>query len=113
LQIVIARAHASAHFASMSVPLTLLGLLEREPSNGGEAEPGGGPDRKLYAITTAGAAVVGAWLTEPAEPGPHLDTALFAKVRMAARADSEERVTIRDRVGRLSAGARWGLLGCR
>ena len=72
----------------MSVPLTLLGLLEREPSHGydlkrdydtyfgrgkplpygqvyatlarlardgkavaGEAEPGGGPDRKRYAIT--------------------------------------------------------------
>src|SRR5438094_8199752 len=89
------------------VPLTLLGLLEREPSHGydlkrdydtyfgrgkplpygqvyatlarlardgkavaGEAEPGGGPDRKRYAITTAGAAEVGAWLAEPSEPEP-------------------------------------------
>jgi len=104
----------------VSVPLTLLGLLEREPSHGydlkrdydtyfgrgkplpygqvyatlgrlardgkavaGEAEPGGGPDRKRYAITTAGAAEVGAWLAEPSEPEPHLQTVLFAKVVLA------------------------------
>jgi len=104
----------------MSVPLTLLGLLEREPSHGydlkrdydryfgrgkplpygqvyatlarlardgkamaGEAEPGDGPDRKRYAITPAGTAEVEAWLTEPAEPEPHLQTVLFAKVVLA------------------------------
>jgi DNA-binding PadR family transcriptional regulator len=104
----------------VSVPLTLLGLLEREPSHGydlkrdydiyfgrskplpygqvyatlarlardgkavaGEAEPGGGPDRKRYAITPAGAAEVQAWLAEPAEPEPHLQTVLFAKVVLA------------------------------
>ena len=104
----------------MSVPLTLLGLLEREPSHGydlkrdydtyfgrgkplpygqvyatlarlardgkavaGEAEPGGGPDRKRYAITPAGTAEVEAWLTEPAEPEPHLQTTLFSKVVLA------------------------------
>ena len=104
----------------MSVPLTLLGLLEREPSHGydlkrdydryfgrgkplpygqvyatlarlardgkalaGPAEPGDGPDRKRYAITPAGTAEVEAWLTEPAEPEPHLQTVLFAKVVLA------------------------------
>ncbi len=104
----------------MSVPLTLLGLLEREPSHGydlkreydtyfgrgkplpygqvyatlarlardgkavaGEAEPGDGPDRKRYAITPAGTADVEAWLAEPAEPEPHLQTVLFAKVVLA------------------------------
>jgi DNA-binding PadR family transcriptional regulator len=104
----------------VSVPLTLLGLLEREPSHGydlkrdydtyfgrgkplpygqvyatlgrlardgkavaGEAEPGSGPDRKRYAITLAGAAEVEAWLSEPAEPEPHLQTALFTKVVLA------------------------------
>ena len=104
----------------MSVPLTLLGLLEREPSHGydlkreydtyfgrgkplpygqvyatlarlardgkavaGEAEPGDGPDRKRYAITPAGTAEVEAWLAEPAEPEPHLQTVLFAKVVLA------------------------------
>ena len=104
----------------MSVPLTLLGLLEREPSHGydlkrdfdtyfgrgkplpygqvyatlarlardgkavaGEAEPGGGPDRKRYAITAAGTAEVEAWLAEPSAPEPHLQTELFAKVVLA------------------------------
>jgi DNA-binding PadR family transcriptional regulator len=101
----------------MSVPLTLLGLLEREPSHGydlkrdydtyfgrgkalpfgqvyatlgrlardgkvlgGESEPGSGPDRKRYVITDVGRADVKAWLTEPIEPEPHLQTVLFAKV---------------------------------
>jgi DNA-binding PadR family transcriptional regulator len=101
----------------MSVPLTLLGLLEREPSHGydlkrdydaffghdkplpfgqvyatlgrlardgkvvvGEAEPGGGPDRKRYVITEQGATDVESWLAEPVEPEPHLQTVLFSKV---------------------------------
>jgi len=101
----------------MSVPLTLLGLLEREPSHGyelkrdydtyigrgrslpfgqvyatlarlardgkvlaGEIEPGAGPDRKRYAITELGKREVEAWLTDPIEPEPHLQTVLFAKV---------------------------------
>src|SRR5260221_957420 len=104
----------------MSVPLTLLGLLEREPSKGydlkrdydaffgrgkpipfgqvyatlarlardgkavpGDSEPGAGPDRKRYAITEQGAAEVEAWLVEPVEPEPHLQTVLFAKVTLA------------------------------
>jgi len=104
----------------VTVPLTLLGLLEREPSHGyelkrdydayfgrgkqlpfgqvyatlarlardglvtaGDAEPGGGPDRKRYAITDAGKGNVEAWLTEPVEPEPHLQTILFAKVVLA------------------------------
>jgi DNA-binding PadR family transcriptional regulator len=104
----------------VSVPLTLLGLLEREPSHGydlkrdydtyfgrgkqlpfgqvystlgrlardgkvegGEAEPGDGPDRKRYAITDVGRAEVDAWLADPVEPEPHLQTILFAKVTLA------------------------------
>ncbi len=104
----------------MSVPLTLLGLLEREPSHGydlkrdydeffgrgkplpfgqvyatlsrlardgkvvaGETEPGSGPDRKRYAITDRGVTEVEAWLGEPVEPEPHLQTVLFAKVVLA------------------------------
>src|SRR5919197_841088 len=104
----------------MSVPLTLLGLLEREPSHGydlkrnydalfgrgrplpfgqvyatlarlardgkvtaGQSEPGGGPDRKRYAITTAGRREVQAWLAEPVEAEPHLQTLLFTKVVLA------------------------------
>ncbi|MGH2717774.1 MAG: PadR family transcriptional regulator [Actinomycetota bacterium] len=101
----------------MSVPLALLGLLEREPSHGydlkreydeyfgrgkplpfgqvystlarlardgkvvaGESEPGSGPDRKRYAITEEGRADVAAWLAQPIEPEPHLQTLLFVKV---------------------------------
>lgn len=101
----------------MSVPLTLLGLLDREPSHGydlkreydsyfgrgkplpfgqvyatlarltrdgktlaGEAEPGAGPERKRYVITEVGKAEVEAWLAQPIEPEPHLQTELFAKV---------------------------------
>jgi DNA-binding PadR family transcriptional regulator len=101
----------------MSVPLTLLGLLEREPSHGydlkrdydtyfgrgktlpfgqvystlarlsrdgkvvmDEVAPGDGPDRKRYVITEVGATEVDAWLAEPVQPEPHLQTVLFAKV---------------------------------
>jgi DNA-binding PadR family transcriptional regulator len=104
----------------MSVPLALLGLLEREPSYGydlkrdydayfgrgkplqfsqvyatlarltrdgkvapGELEPGGGPDRKRYAITEAGKDEFEAWLRTPIEPEPHLQTDLFVKVVLA------------------------------
>jgi len=104
----------------MSVPLTLLGLLEREPSHGydlkraydtffgrgkqlpfgqvyatlgrlardgkvtaGDAEPGDGPDRKRYDITDTGRHDVDAWLADPVEPEPHLQTVLFAKVTLA------------------------------
>src|SRR5215470_4756880 len=97
----------------MSVPLTLLGLLEREPSHGYElkrdydvyfgrgkplpfgqvystlgrlardAEPGAGPDRKRYVITEAGATEFETWLTEPVTPEPHLQTVLFTKVVLA------------------------------
>ncbi|GAA0718155.1 PadR family transcriptional regulator [Dactylosporangium roseum] len=103
--------------AGMSVPLTLLGLLEREPSHGydlkrdydtffnrgkplpfgqvystlgrlardgkiviGEVEPGVGPERKRYVITELGATEVDAWLTEPVEAEPNLQTILFTKV---------------------------------
>jgi DNA-binding PadR family transcriptional regulator len=104
----------------VSVSLTLLGLLERQPSYGydlkraydayfargkplsfgqvyttlarlardgkaiaGPPEHGDGPDRKRYSITEAGTADVGTWLATPAEPEPHLQPVLFAKVTLA------------------------------
>jgi DNA-binding PadR family transcriptional regulator len=48
-----------------------------------EAEPGAGPDRKRYVITGQGVTEVEAWLTEPAEAEPHLQTVLFVKVVLA------------------------------
>jgi DNA-binding PadR family transcriptional regulator len=110
--------------ADMSVPLTLLGLLEREPSHGydlkrdydtyfgrgrplpfgqvyatlarlardgkvvaAEVEPGAGPDRKSYVITEQGVTELEAWLSQPVEPEPHLQTVLFAKVVLALMLD--------------------------
>jgi DNA-binding PadR family transcriptional regulator len=101
----------------MSVPVTLLSLLDRQPSHGyelkreydayfgrgkplpfgqvyatlsrlvrdnkvspGEVEPGEGPDRKRYVITETGRTEVEAWLDEPVEAEPYLQTVLFAKV---------------------------------
>jgi DNA-binding PadR family transcriptional regulator len=108
----------------MSVPLTLLGLLEREPRHGydlkrdydaffgrgkplpfgqlystlgrlardgkvvvGETEQGAGPDRKRYVITEDGATEFEAWLREPVEAEPHLQTVLFAKVVLSLMLD--------------------------
>jgi DNA-binding PadR family transcriptional regulator len=104
----------------VSVPNTLLGLLEREPSHGYElkrayderfgrdralpygqvyatlgrlerdgqvqvagVEPGGGPERKRYAITAAGAEHLERWLQLPELPEPHLQSVMFAKVVLA------------------------------
>ena len=104
----------------MSVPIALLGLLEREPSYGydlkrdydayfgrdkpldfgqvyatlarltrdgkvapGVTEAGGGPDRKLYAITDSGKHAFDKWLSQPIEPAPRLQTDLFVKVVLA------------------------------
>src|SRR6478752_5454855 len=50
---------------------------------GGEAEPGAGPDRKRYMITERGVHDVEAWLAQPVEPEPHLQTTLFVKVMLA------------------------------
>jgi DNA-binding PadR family transcriptional regulator len=49
----------------------------------GELEPGAGPDRKRYVITEQGSTEVEAWLAEPVEPEPHLQTVLFTKVVLA------------------------------
>ena len=108
----------------VTVPYTLLGLLEREPSHGydlkrdydaffgrgkalpfgqvyatlsrlardgkvtgGDLEPGAGPDRKRYVITESGSRELDAWLSQPSEPEPHLQTVLFAKVVLALMLD--------------------------
>jgi len=49
----------------------------------GDLEPGAGPDRKRYVITEDGRHDVDAWLSEPVEPEPDLQTVLFAKVMLA------------------------------
>src|SRR6201986_584197 len=76
----------------MSVPLTLLGLLEREPSHGydlkrdydsffGREKPL--PYGQVYVIPDAGATEFEAGRAQPADPEPHMQTLLFTKVVLA------------------------------
>ncbi|CAI7979487.1 PadR family transcriptional regulator, regulatory protein AphA [Frankia sp. Hr75.2] len=61
-----------------------LGRLVRDGKvEGGDAEPGAGPDRKRYVITERGVSEIDVWLAEPVEPEPHLQTVLFVKVVLA------------------------------
>jgi len=46
-------------------------------------EAGAGPDRKRYSITREGVTDLDAWLSEPEEPQPQLQTVLFTKVVLA------------------------------
>ncbi|AZK96278.1 MULTISPECIES: PadR family transcriptional regulator [Streptomyces] len=46
-------------------------------------EPGGGPERKRYAITDAGITDVDAWLARPEAPEPYLQSVLYTKVVLA------------------------------
>jgi DNA-binding PadR family transcriptional regulator len=48
-------------------------------------EPGGGPERKRYAITPEGVADVEAWLSQPEKPDLYLHNTLYAKVVLALR----------------------------
>src|SRR5215471_9085050 len=81
--------------SGMSVPLTLLGLLEREPSHGydlkrdydtwfgrGKPLPYGQVYATLSRLARDGKAIAG-----PAPPEPHLQTVLFAKVVLALMLD--------------------------
>jgi DNA-binding PadR family transcriptional regulator len=61
-----------------------LGRLERDGRVRVDGiEPGGGPERKLYAITPVGVDELERWLAEPEAPEPHLQTVLFTKVVLA------------------------------
>ena len=46
-------------------------------------EPGGGPERKRYAITDAGITDVQQWLATPEKPEPYLQSTLYTKVVLA------------------------------
>ncbi|MET8836891.1 PadR family transcriptional regulator [Micromonospora sp. NPDC004540] len=46
-------------------------------------EAGAGPDRKRYSITPEGVTELDAWLAEPEEPQPQLQSVLFTKVVLA------------------------------
>ncbi|MFC6081977.1 PadR family transcriptional regulator [Sphaerisporangium aureirubrum] len=46
-------------------------------------EPGGGPERKRYAVTSAGVTDVARWLASPERPEPYLQSTLYTKVVLA------------------------------
>ncbi|ANW18363.1 PadR family transcriptional regulator [Streptomyces clavuligerus] len=46
-------------------------------------EPGGGPERKRYAITASGITDVSRWLAQPEKPEPYLQSTLYTKVVLA------------------------------
>lgn len=46
-------------------------------------EPGGGPERKRYAITEAGITDVQRWLNQPEKPDLYLQNTLYSKVVLA------------------------------
>jgi DNA-binding PadR family transcriptional regulator len=48
-----------------------------------ESEPGDGPERKRYAITSAGVSDVADWLAQPEKPEPYLQSTLYTKVVLA------------------------------
>src|SRR5690242_16952214 len=62
---------------------TLARLLKRGFVEVDGIEPGGGPERKRYAITDAGITDVEAWLAQPERPEPYLQTTLYTKVVLA------------------------------
>jgi DNA-binding PadR family transcriptional regulator len=62
---------------------TLARLLKRGLVEVDGVEPGGGPERKRYAITDAGVADVERWLAEPEPPELYLQSTLYAKVALA------------------------------
>jgi DNA-binding PadR family transcriptional regulator len=59
---------------------TLARLARDGMALAGAAEPGAGPERKRYTITTTGKQEVEAWLAAPIPAEPHLQTNLFVKV---------------------------------
>ncbi|MER7168090.1 PadR family transcriptional regulator [Micromonospora sp. NPDC000207] len=70
----------SLHYGQVYATLARLlknGLVEVE------SEPGAGPDRKRYAITSAGVTDVESWLGKPEQPEAYLQSKLYTKVVLA------------------------------
>lgn len=62
---------------------TLARLLKNGLVEESGVEPGGGPERKRYAITDAGVTDVDSWLTTPEKPELYLQNTLYTKVVLA------------------------------
>jgi DNA-binding PadR family transcriptional regulator len=66
---------------------TLSRLLKKGFIEVDRVEPGGGPERKRYAITPAGVADVQLWLSQPERPDLYLQSTMYAKVVLALLSD--------------------------
>ena len=62
---------------------TLSRLLKQGLVEVDGVEPGGGPDRKRYAITASGVTDVQRWLSQPEKPDLYLQSTLYTKVLLA------------------------------
>jgi DNA-binding PadR family transcriptional regulator len=62
---------------------TLSRLLKNKLVEVDGVEPGGGPERKRYAITAAGVTDVEQWLAQPEKPNLYLQNTLYTKVVLA------------------------------
>lgn len=62
---------------------TLSRLLRNGMVEENGIEPGGGPERKRYAITEAGVTNLETWLISPEDPAPYLQNTLYTKVVLA------------------------------
>ncbi|PPK64544.1 PadR family transcriptional regulator [Actinokineospora auranticolor] len=62
---------------------TLSRLLRNGLVEESGVEPGGGPERKRYAITDAGVTDVSEWLVTPESPQTYLQSAMYTKVVLA------------------------------
>ncbi|MDQ3405272.1 MAG: PadR family transcriptional regulator [Actinomycetota bacterium] len=83
---------------------TLSRLLRNGLVEESGVEPGGGPERKRYAITDAGVTDVGEWLVTPESPQIYLQSALYTKVVLALMSGrSAEDVLDVQRVAHLKA----------
>lgn len=69
------------HFGQ--VYATLSRLLKNGFVEVDAVEPGEGPERKRYAITSAGVTDVERWLSQPEKPEPYLQSTLYTKVVLA------------------------------
>ncbi|MGQ0839362.1 PadR family transcriptional regulator [Actinokineospora sp.] len=83
---------------------TLSRLLRNGLVEESGVEPGGGPERKRYAITDAGVTDVAVWLVTPESPQIYLQSALYTKVVLALMSGrSAEDVLDAQRVAHLKA----------
>ena len=62
---------------------TLARLLKNGLVEVDGVEPGAGPERKRYAITSAGVTDVERWLGQPEKPEPYLQSTLYTKIVLA------------------------------